>query len=119
MDVTQLRIGNFINNNVECTQITKSDLKFLLHGDNEHYANPVQLTKEWLLALGFIHDKEYNEYYYSKGLLTINIPDVHYKNGRIYYNSFCIIKEWPKSVHQLQNLYFALTGEELVIKSND
>ena len=36
-----------------------------------------------------------------------------YKEGRTYFNSWCINDWQPEYVHQLQNLYFALTGEEL------
>jgi hypothetical protein len=35
------------------------------------------------------------------------------ENGRTYFKNFAILEESPKYVHQLQNLYFALTGEEL------
>lgn len=128
MDVTQLRIGNFINNNVECTQVTKSDLQFFLVGDNQHYANPVSLNESWLVEFGFQRtnvpiksNMEYIDYRMGqfvlfilpKGIVEVEFCAAHNKIEDRGY--LCSVKY----VHQLQNLCFALTGEELVIKSND
>lgn len=54
------------------------------------------LTKDWLFSLIWIYDYEKNHPYPLKGY-------PFYKNG--YFEI--------THVHQLQNLYFALTGEEL------
>lgn len=78
---------------------------------------PIPLTEEWLFKFGF-------EYYpskrenraFRKGKLQIVLSGNYiYPNGRTYYKSWCIIESQPKTVHQLQNLYFALTGEELTL----
>lgn len=47
MNVTELRIGNYVHNNVEPFPIKPKDLIFLLAFDNEHYAEPIPLT-EWV-----------------------------------------------------------------------
>jgi hypothetical protein len=74
---------------------------------------PIPLTEEWLLKLGFQKEKEHYTWYF-KGKVIINVFNyIAYKlnaNGYTRYESF-------KYVHQLQNLYFALTGEELTFKS--
>ncbi len=78
------------------------------------YIKPVALTEQWLLDLGFKVKREF----YEKGKLSIllaNLKD-YLPNGRVYYNSWAIMESQPKYVHQLQNLYFALTQEELILK---
>jgi hypothetical protein len=72
---------------------------------------PIPLTEEWLLKFGF--DKKGN-----KGKLNVILSgNFGYKNGKTYFNSWVILESQPKYVHQLQNIYFALTGEELTFKS--
>ncbi len=64
---------------------------------------PIPLTEEWLLKLGAKKDKIDNTYYLSE--LEIMLPNFfRYKTSMI---------RRIEHVHQLQNLYFALTGEEL------
>lgn len=75
----------------------------------------IPITAEWLVKLGFVKSAE--DYYFqqhvwvnTKGFriavddedFTLNIPH----NDCGYYTRL-------QYVHQLQNLYFALTGEEL------
>lgn len=69
----------------------------------------IQLTEEWLLKFGF-NEMEPSEYTY----------DAYSKRGIQFWNrDNKLVIEKPsvsyplKYVHQLQNLYFALTGEEL------
>lgn len=73
----------------------------------------ITLTEEWLVKFGF----EYNGMGY------------HSPDSKIYYNSdhkklyFVVPSNYNLSniqyVHQLQNLYFALTGEELELKQEE
>ena len=78
---------------------------------------PIPLTEEWLLKFGF-------KFYEPLSHYRIVIDDVWYYVNKDFYFSFCNLKadesqHMPykklKYVHQLQNLYFALTGEELTI----
>ena len=75
---------------------------------------PIPLTKEWLLKFGF----KYKEMYYESEYLTA-LNDcfivVERVTGFFYVDA---PNNEIKYVHQLQNLYFALTGEELEIKEN-
>lgn len=80
--------------------------------------DPIPLTHEILEKAGFVYNKE-TEYYirrYSLGAdLEINLfclfINEFTKDFQVEYYSMPI-----KSVHQLQNLFHALTGEELEIK---
>ena len=77
---------------------------------NKHI-NPIPLTEELLIKLGFNN-------YFDKGKLKI-IPKgrLGYKNGRTYFNSWAILEKQPDYVHELQNLYYALTKEELILNN--
>ena len=76
---------------------------------------PIQLTEEWLVKLGFkqMYFLGAKINYYVKSCIIYSIIDRHveYKNGNIN----CIIRKC-EHVHDLQNLYFAITGEELTLK---
>lgn len=111
MNVTELRIGNYVHNNVESFPIKAKDLMFLLAFDNEHYAEPIPLTEEWLLKLGF-KPNEYQNGWLELGSLYISKDK--FELG--FYDSEYGVGEYSielKHVHQLQNLFFAITGKEL------
>lgn len=73
----------------------------------------VQITGEWLKKFGFenILPNHDGQVACNKYPITVNAR----KNNSIYveYLGSCIRSHHIKYVHQLQNLYFALTGEEL------
>ena len=71
----------------------------------------IPLTEEWLLKFGFRrHDEcSFDLGDYTFKLNTFNLWD--YCHDEEY-----LIAAGIKHVHSLQNLYFALTGEELNIK---
>jgi hypothetical protein len=111
MKATELRIGNLVNENGEVIKIRQETLCDFANG----YVvfEPIPLTEEWLLKFGFkkpahtwcgdvFHLTEWDKY-------PINWCVAMNKNN-------AVIIEKLKYVHQLQNLYFALTGEELKIK---
>ena len=108
MKATELRIGNLVNENGEVIKIRQETLCDFANG----YVvfEPILLTEEWLLKFGFykpshtwcgdiFHLTEWDEH-------PLNWCVALDKNGAIL-----VLK--LKYVHQLQNLYFALTGEEL------
>ena len=92
----------------------------LMENDKIEY-KPIPLTQEWLVKLGF--DKLENDiptYFKCFGNL---IEDDYEFSFNIYVDSeqnyFITVfgrKIIIKHAHQLQNLYHALTGEELTIK---
>ena len=127
MKINELRIGNIIgaitvNNPVKVTDIfTGYNDDPMVNCDNfsergiEDF-EPIPLTEDWLINLGFSFiqlssDKSYKKYAkpYMCGAIRINYK----KDNSFWYvangNTFLI-----KSVHQLQNLYFALTNTELM-----
>jgi hypothetical protein len=131
MEANELRIGNllhfpFTGENAEVLGINAHEYSegiyntisykkgINLYCEKIEVLKPITLTEEWLLKFGleylspfgykikrgsFIkHDLETNGYYFRWNGQTISL---------MYY------------VHELQNLYFALTGEELTIKNQE
>lgn len=84
--------------------------------------HPIPLTHELLLKIGADYDDhrpfdefyDFESYYFECSKLT-NVA-IHYShnNKKFYYPKYEIAP--IEYLHQLQNLYFALTGEELEIK---
>lgn len=72
---------------------------------------PIPLTEEWLEKFGFQKNITTDLYpTFSYNILNIN-------DGIVYVLNYGFITH-IKYLHQLQNLYFALTGEELTIKQD-
>lgn len=136
MNPTELRLGNFIDYEATTHMITglgesTCNSKWLgypediyLHSYSE--LKPIVLTEEWLVKFGFeLKAKEFN--FWGK-----NGWHISNTNGSFQKDTGDVIvqEEWylfiadkpvhmlPKIqyVHQLQNLYFSLTGEELTLK---
>ena len=122
INAKELRIGNLVKvpGYEVAVDFINVDLgfpeKYLINDWYEEDLEPIPLTEEWLLKFGFsVSDQpSWNVYEIGEwfillmekrdtkiilGALADNIPDVEIK-----------------FVHQLQNLYFALTGAELPIK---
>jgi hypothetical protein len=145
MKVNELRIGNYIRQvkthngfdwdkirtvaaiNKECylsvnvleegeSGVTLSKLKL-------DRFEPIPLTEEWLVKFGFVRIKRpFNVDKMPEGTI-----DYYHNKHNYYYNKGSMFLDqgndegWNvdlkiEFVHQLQNLHFALTGEELTLK---
>lgn len=123
MKSSELRVGNWVNNNEEDYQITSATIVQLERGDST--AKPIDITYEWLLKLGFtyIHgDNDYHIYASPEHDYYLQM-DARRNNGEYVILDNTLLGDLRsfastsiKYVHQLQNLYFALTGIELEIK---
>lgn len=120
MTANELRIGNSLEfEGKECIvkEIDASGVVVLFEDGEEVWIDlfqlqPILITEARLLKFGFMKTKE-NFSTYDFGNLSIYMPSVYYEKGRTYFNSWVIIEKSPETVHQLQNLYFGLKGEEL------
>jgi hypothetical protein len=129
MKANELRIGNLVEYNgnvidcvdVMCDGINTKDIE----GINIVFIHPIPLNEEWLLNFGF-STTDYKKGYIgidhkAGGIITdfvLTYPLVNgvFQKHFIWEHSKFKYQEL-KHVHQLQNLYFALTGEELTIKN--
>lgn len=134
----ELRIGNKIlgiyiddcENHIDerCTvlgldSVGMAEYKIWVESENtvyEHYDyfEGIPLTEEWLVELGFtehgqgsrrFYDGKFEYYIYCDKIGRSHFYSFNYQSGESHY-----IAE-IQYVHQLQNLYFALKGEELKI----
>lgn len=73
---------------------------------------PIPLTEEWLVRFGFrkTFDSPFEDFEWSDNNLQLS------EKFDCYLGKFT---QPIKYVHNLQNLYFALTGEELKLTEND
>ena len=110
----ELRIGNSILQDGELVFVTPWRLG-LIELDSVVY-EPIPLTEEWLLKFGF---EVINKSYFELKINSIVLEYTKNLNNECYIMINESIKIYIKHVHQLQNLYFALTGEELTIKENE
>ena len=122
MKANELRIGDWVKWNYEESSDGNAypveygyeldDIK-----NNPNIVKPIPLTEEWLERFGFEKDEEYDE----GGLVDYRWILM---NGSLEFVSFWNSEELTgvnqpqtgvdiEHVHSLQNLYFALTGEEL------
>ena len=114
MKANELRIGNYYYGDVlfpsEYNVITANDLVELDSDPLDDYYQPLPLTEEWLLKFGFKKSDNYGNdeyrldgYSYFRGSFYISDCDECGESVEINF------------VHELQNLYFALTKKELTI----
>lgn len=111
IQATELRVGNLVYNDNVIEPVIWNSLGF----ENTPY-NPIPLTEEWMYIFGFYSDilNEGDEPVY----LSEKYPDfyIDFKTLQPIDGGFQIAKFEIKYIHQLQNLYFALTNKELIIK---
>lgn len=86
------------------------------HGDLEEF-DPIPLTPEWLGRFGFKKPIR-REYYELNGICICHEEDNDFKliHEEVHEGDIITIGSPFQNLHELQNLYFALTGEELTIK---
>jgi hypothetical protein len=112
MKAKELRIGNYVNYGFIGNEKYLSIITGL-HKDDivSEVIEPIPLTEDWLLKFGFAYNKTY-QIFDNDTISIMKLEDLYYLTADWYH----IFYEGFKHVHQLQNLYFALTGKELEIK---
>ena len=110
MKTSELRIGNWLKSRLTGKDFQVSAEDIFNISKDENVVEPIPITEEWLLKFGFE---------------TLDSICLHFKNNNFeLYNSIgtswvfsirymgLIIANY-QNIHQLQNLYFSLTMEEL------
>lgn len=121
MKANELRIGNLILVDGEISEITgiKKSTVFFSDGFQMFIAGgiePIPLTEEWLQDFEFHYEGEFSIFgsSYTKGGIELTYAKA--TDGIVILCKNVIgMNLFIDHVHQLQNLYFALTGEELTI----
>jgi hypothetical protein len=121
MEANELRIGNIVERYTDIfgrgwswTNTSHEDIYSIACGHEDKY-RPIPLTEEWLIKFGFEpltkKSKGFKADTYS---YTGRVVLILNHDGVNTWTNFWQGNEM-KYVHQLQNLYFALTNEELTI----
>lgn len=122
MDAKEFRIGNITNFGVVCE--IGEDYFRVKDKENVQFKSkwadikPIPLTEEWLLKFGFEKKGSLFVLEFDKKIMAISMID---KSYGLYNNQYCFQignsynagKHRIMYVHQLQNIYFALTNKEL------
>ncbi len=128
MKATDLRIGNLYYYRVvdqldkrkewfEVSKIDYDDLRVIAIKDemNQDY-QPIPLNEEWLVKLGFTIKNKPNgdiKYFYKDFRYSL-ICKVNY-DGYLFCDDDIVLRDLDY-IHELQNIYFVLTGTELTQK---
>lgn len=130
MKPQEVRIGNLVyDTNGHVNHVNLEAMTYLCK-EPHNQVKPIPLTEEWLVKFGFENS---DETYFRKEIT--NDKDGYQAlelmldyDGKIYLQLVFLIDDDEENedfffrgdileyVHQLQNLYFALTGTELEIK---
>jgi len=101
MEAKDFREGNLIKINGVNKKVT---ITLLYEGGISEFCEFIPITKQWIVDFGL------DEKWFRRPLMFHNI----YKGYNIISNGHLIATIYY--VHQLQNLFFALTGTELELK---
>jgi hypothetical protein len=126
MKASELRIGNWLLNpysnepeKVESIRpVHALNTDYEVNEDHPDLLKPIPLTEEWLLKFGFGLSDEHECGHNTNEAFGFYY-DWHFKRLRLEAGTADIADVYLlhiQYVHQLQNLYFGLTGEELTIK---
>lgn len=139
MNVKELKVGNTVQDyNERLVTVSNSIIYFFekIGCDQNTALIPIQLTEEWLIKLGFeINDdgfyvttfesKHENNGTEANCFIDRMIIDALHVGRKSYIVWLCnsvsdkMVCYRLTHVHQLQNLYFALTNEELKINNHE
>lgn len=114
MNARELRIGNYINIQGLNKPIPVSIID-TTETSEQTTCNPIEITEEWLLNFGFYKSAWDNYSSFRKMIGDNDYAIVIDESGDCMVGDITI--KSVKYVHQLQNLYYALTGKELKLNT--
>lgn len=118
MKINELRIGNWTY--YPRTQDELYQIIYPRQIELAYILKPIPLTSEWLKRCGFVSTLGGDDFH-SDIIWDDPKSDYHYCEAGYFvdnrgdYGHYCDIGD-IKYVHEFQNLYFALTGQELNFK---
>lgn len=120
MEAKKLKVGNIVklpnDNWAKVFNVGNPDGSGdSVNGYDINLCEPIKLTEDWLLKFGF----EKPAYSWIGEKFHLSEWDEYPLNWCVAFNkNNAVIVDKLKYVHELQNLFFAITGEELKLKTN-
>lgn len=130
MDIKELRIGDWIYQKniapngqygemVEVLEPVVVDIDILaeiLRGNKLERYKPIELTEELLIKIGFVYVDNQEHYVLNRVIFNKGMTMMFYSSskGEVQYARL----KAPKYLHNLQNAWIILTGQELPISLN-
>jgi len=126
MDAKELRIGNWVavGKNKQPVYVigVVYDIQkgWLINGVESEFYSPIELSVEIIKKCGFeiqssSHESANYKHYCSIGFIDVKFTDTKY----IVYHCVAgvkVVMDNVKCLHQIQNLHYAFTGEDLQIE---
>lgn len=146
MKAKHFRVGNFVKSNGVISSITSKDLQWMEQGElvTEDFTpnayNPIPISEDWLRLYNFKYYMKNISGHPEKENMVRRWQYKFFIDGNEWWFDFEVDQQPPTNffwlnwnfggsnhfvhlprkieyVHQLQNLFFALTGEELELKT--
>lgn len=131
MDVTELRVGNYLQYlSGDVFQVKETDFERIRTINEKLHPRPISLTPEWLEKAGFVKVQESPfeniklSYWVNEGIvLFYNQSDKRHifligtgftYDGKYYASTL----HWIQTLHDLQNFFYTNRNKELTIKTN-
>ena len=112
MEAKNLRVGNFVKSYKSILKVSiVSEFDIVDHNGKIHQkTHPIELTDENVMEMGFSADPETRHYYKESeaGKITVSF---WYRSITLEFEGMAIRD--INYLHELQNLFFAITNEEL------
>ncbi len=125
MNAQEMRIGNWYDHNGVHRQVTPNTIEEVWEAKRT-WCKPIPITEKWLLDFGFEEvqfKQDLNRNFYKRFEIekTERLFSISYyiETNKCYFNfdvGYGDNEILISFVNQLQNLYFCLCGEELIIK---
>lgn len=116
MKAEELKIGNWVRSNGHIDMPSKPimiEIGFDI--DHSEHFSPIELTEDWLERFGIKKSGTNERYFLNHHGFCLSFDDLdwclHLDPDTHVIIAYC------RHVHQLQNLFFAITGEELTVKN--
>ena len=118
MKANELRIGNWV---MYSSKIQVNENKIRECVDHPERFGTITLTEEWLTRFGFEQMKLYtgDNCFVKEKFCVLCDGELKNYDLRLTFDSDQTIRVQLHYVHQLQNIYFAITGEELNQNKDD
>ncbi len=109
----EVRLGNWLtqfpeNVSIQVQDLIQTEFSYLLNGLDLELFRAIEITPELLEQFGF--KKQYDCWYHG----TFIIRDIF--EELFYHPNGVNVGQQIEYLHQLQNLYFAVSGEELDVE---